>query len=137
MDRTDKKILALLTQNARISAAEIGRHISLSRTSVQERITRLETQGVITGYHAQLAADPVVRAILSVKIADRPCDKALTWLAELEGVQEVQSLSGDIDAIVSCALPDLEALSQLNDRVGASPLISEVRSHVVLRQIRA
>lgn len=138
MDQTDKRILALLERNARISAAEIGRQLGLSRTAVQGRITKLESSGVIIGYHARISNvhGCLIRAVLFVKIAVRPCERALKWLARLEGVQEVTSLSGDIDAIVRCTVPDVNALTALNDKIGASDLITSSSSNVVLRQIR-
>jgi len=138
VDRTDKRILAVLEGNARTSAAEIGRQIGLSRTAVQDRISRLETSGVIVGYAAQVSdtgADPV-RAVLFVRIAGRPCDPALNWLASLEGVQEVMSLSGETDALVRCSVPDAGALTRLNDQIGDNPLIAASHSQIVLRTIR-
>jgi DNA-binding Lrp family transcriptional regulator len=138
LDQTDKHILAVLEHNARISAAEIGRRIGLSRTAVQDRLTRLETSGVITGYHAHIAPewDGLVRAVLFVTIAERPCDRALTWLRGLPGVQEVLSLSGDTDALVRCALPDAARLAALNDTVGSSPLIASSTSNLILKTLR-
>jgi len=138
MDQTDKRILAILEGNARTSAAEIGRQLGLSRTAVQGRITKLEGSGAIVGYHARISNvhGCLIRAVLFVKITVRPCDQALNWLASLEGVQEVISLSGDLDAIVRCAVPDVNALTALNDKIGASDLITSASSNVVLRRIR-
>lgn len=138
MDQTDKRITAILESNARTSAASIGRQIGLSRTAVQDRITRLEADGAIVGYHAQLAVpdESFLRALLFVKIAIRPCEDALNWLASLQGVQEVVSLSGDIDAVVRCAVPHAGALGNLNDKIGRSKFITSSHSNVVLRLIR-
>ena len=137
MDKTDKRILAILERNGRISAAELGRQIGLSRTAVQDRMTRLEAEGTIISYGARIAStqNELIRAILFVTISVRPCDEALNWLAQQEGVQEVLSLSGKIDAIVKCAVPDVESLSRLNDRIGANKLISSSNSNIILRQI--
>ncbi|WP_321446868.1 Lrp/AsnC family transcriptional regulator [uncultured Cohaesibacter sp.] len=137
MDKTDKRILAILERNGRISAAELGRQIGLSRTAVQDRMTRLEAEGTIISYGARIASthNELIRAILFVTISVRPCDEALNWLAQQEGVQEVLSLSGEIDAIVKCAVPDVESLSRLNDRIGANKLISSSNSNIILRQI--
>jgi len=138
LDQTDKRILAILERNARTSVAEIGRQIGLSRTAVQDRISKLETNGVISGYHAQIvnAQNDLTRAVLFVKIAARPCDPALNWMLSLEGVQEVLSLSGDLDALVRCTVANVAALTALNDRIGASDLIASSHSNVVLRVIQ-
>ena len=138
MDQTDRRILAVLEGNARTSAAEIGRQIGLSRTAVQDRLSKLEASGVISGYHVQVAEarDSMIRAILFVKISGRPCDPALKWMASLEGVLEVISLSGELDAIVRCAVPDIGTLTALNDKIGANDLIANSKSSVVLRVFR-
>lgn len=138
MDKTDRRILAVLESNARTSAAEIGRQIGLSRTAVQDRMSKLQADGVIAGYrvHVSDAQDDLIRAMLFVKIAVRPCDRALNWMVSLEGVREVASLSGDVDAIVSCTVPDVGALTALNDKIGASDLITSSTSNLVLRVAR-
>lgn len=130
--------MAVLESNARTSAAEIGRQIGLSRTAVQDRLSKLETSGVISGYFVQLAETQgdLIRAVLFVKISVRPCDPALNWMVSLEGVQEVISLSGELDALVRCAVPDVSALTALNDKIGASDLIASSSSSVVLRTAR-
>jgi len=130
--------LAVLEGNARTSATEIGRQIGLSRTAIQARLSRLETSGVIHGYSVQVAQsqDDLVRAVLFVKIAARPCAPALNWMASLEGVQEVISLSGDLDALVRCAVPDAAALTALNDKIGASDFVASSSSSLVLRVVR-
>lgn len=137
MDQVDKRILGILEGNARTSAAEIGRQIGLSRTAVQDRLTKLEQRGIILGYHAKISetGGSLIRAALFVQIAVRPCETALTWIASLDGVQEVLSLSGDVDAIVRCAVPDVAKLTQLNDRIGSSELISHSRSQIILQTL--
>ncbi len=138
MDRTDKRILALLEQNARISTAELGRQIGLSRTAVQDRITKLEASGNIIGYHAEISysqSEPI-RTLLFVKIAVHPSDKVLNWLVGLEGVQEVICISGEIDAIVKCCVPNTAAMIDLNDKIGSSDLVTSSSISLVLKQIR-
>jgi len=136
-DRTDKRILALLEKNARMTAAAIGREIGLSRTAVQDRITRMEAEGVIEGYRvvASDRATPLVKALIFVKIAERPCDRALRWLISLEGVTEVHSLAGELDAVVTAVVPSASELSELNDRIGQSDLFSSAHSQVILRTL--
>lgn len=136
MDRTNKRILALLDQNARMSFTALGREIGLSRTAVQDRVTKLETDGIINGYNTNFSMNKVglIRAILFIKISVRPCDQALDWLASLEGVHEVLSLSGEIDAVAKCVVATTADLADLNDKIGASDLIAGTTSHLVLTQ---
>lgn len=66
-DKTDKRIPALLERNARASSTAIGREIGLSRTAVQDRITRMEAGGIIQGYHvvSSQEAAGLVKALIS------------------------------------------------------------------------
>jgi len=116
IDRTNRRILALLKKDGRMSAAAIGRAISLSRPAVQERITAMERAGIIKGYHANIEeAAGLVHAVLFVQIAERPCDKALQWLMSLPGATSVLSLAGEIDAVISVSIPSMADLSAFND----------------------
>ena len=136
-DRTDKRILALLEKNARMTAAAIGREIGLSRTAVQDRISRMEADGTIQGYRV-VATDNsagLVRALIFVTIAERPCDKALRWLVSLDGVISVHSLAGELDAVATVIVPSVAELSSLNDRIGKSALIARAHSQVILRTL--
>jgi Lrp/AsnC family leucine-responsive transcriptional regulator len=117
-----------------MSFSALGREIGLSRTAIQDRVTKLETAGVITGYFTDYSFDRsgLISAMLFIKISIRPCDQALDWLASLEGVQEVQSLSGDIDAVARCLVRTPRNLTELNDKIGASNLIESSTSSIVL-----
>jgi len=54
MDATDRHILEALQNDARVSYAELGRRVGLTPPAVAERVRRLETSGIISGYHAQV-----------------------------------------------------------------------------------
>lgn len=55
MDRLDWKILAALESDGRMSFGALGEHVGLSKTPCWTRVQRLETEGVITGYHATIS----------------------------------------------------------------------------------
>ncbi|NIK69203.1 MULTISPECIES: Lrp/AsnC family transcriptional regulator [unclassified Paenibacillus] len=55
MDQIDHKILSILHDNARITISEMSRIIAMSQPAVTERLRKLEEQGVITGYRAELS----------------------------------------------------------------------------------
>lgn len=136
LDRINKRILALLQRDARLPVTAIGKEVGLSRPAVQDRIAALEEAGIIQGYHAAISDGGVlIRALLFVTIAERPCDNALRWLSSLEGVTSVVSLAGEIDAVVSVMALNAGELSALGDTVLASPLIASLETRIVLRQI--
>lgn len=116
-----------------MSATAIGREIGLSRPAVQERISRMERDGVIQRYRVETSpGGEIVRARLFITIAERPCDRALRWLASLEGVAAVVSMAGDVDAIAEVVVPTPADLSRLNDTITRSDLIASSVSRVVL-----
>lgn len=74
MDAIDQQLLALLRENARAPTAELARRLSLSRTTVQSRIERLERGGVILGYSVRTGAvhsTAQVRALVMIVAAPR------------------------------------------------------------------
>lgn len=57
IDDTDRAIIKLLVENARLSYSEIGEKVGLSRVAVKNRIKAIEKEGIIKGYHAEI--DPL------------------------------------------------------------------------------
>ena len=82
LDDTNRRLLAELQQDARLSMAELGRRVGLSAPAVAERVQRLEGQGIIRGYRA--VVDPVsVGYTLSAFIRIRPAPRQLHKVSEL------------------------------------------------------
>jgi Lrp/AsnC family transcriptional regulator, leucine-responsive regulatory protein len=65
MDEIDRKILALLQENARLSNAELSQKVGLTLSSVHERVKKLERRGVLTGYIARVDPDKLGKALLA------------------------------------------------------------------------
>jgi Lrp/AsnC family leucine-responsive transcriptional regulator len=82
LDGPNLALLRLLQQDARLSLAELGRRVGLSAPAVTERLARLEQQGVIRGYHAELNPE-ALGFPLSVVIRIRPAPRQLHKIAEL------------------------------------------------------
>jgi Lrp/AsnC family leucine-responsive transcriptional regulator len=82
LDDANLRLLAELQQDARLSFAELGRRVGLSSPAVAERLTRLEEDGVIQGYRAEV--DPRALGLtLGVVIRIRPAPRELHKVAEL------------------------------------------------------
>ena len=91
LDDTDRRLISLLRANARMPTAALGRHLGLSRSAVQERLKRLERDGVITGYTIVLgetAEHPGVSAHVLLTLDPKFQDRAM---AALKGLPEVSS----------------------------------------------
>lgn len=104
LDLTDHRILSVLTENCRLSTRAIARHIGMSPSAVQERVSRLEAKGVVTGYHA--AVDPEalglgLYAIVGVQLRQGPgVSEMIEKIMEIPKVELVHNVTGRWDLLV-------------------------------------
>jgi Lrp/AsnC family leucine-responsive transcriptional regulator len=135
LDAADRRLIALLSANARRSTTALAQEVGLSRTAVQGRLARLERNRVILGYVALLgpaAPTPAIRALVSVGIARRPCAPVLDRFRSWPEVAACWSLTGPTDAILMIETESVEALSRLTDRLAAVPGVGRVEAAMVL-----
>jgi Lrp/AsnC family leucine-responsive transcriptional regulator len=119
LDETDRRIIGELTMDGRVSFAELGRRVNLSPPSVAERVQRLERQGVITGYRAELdpkALGYPLTAIVRVKPAPGQLARIPELAAEIPQVGECHRITGEDCFYVKLHLRTVEELSELLDR---------------------
>lgn len=65
LDDIDRRILALVQEDDRLALAELGKQVGLAASSVNDRIRRLQERGVIQGFHARVAAEPLGLELLA------------------------------------------------------------------------
>ena len=136
-DAIDRKLLALLQADARASFTALARDAGLSRTAIQERMARLERDGVILGYTVRLAEQPkarVIRAMLSLRIRTRPCAVVLDRFRTWPEIVACYSLAGPVDAMLLVETPDAPGLSRLVDRLSAVPGVGEIETATILAE---
>ncbi|MEA2442186.1 MAG: Lrp/AsnC family transcriptional regulator, leucine-responsive regulatory protein [Thermoleophilaceae bacterium] len=121
-DATNLKLLAELQEDARLSLAELGRRVGLSSPAVADRLKRLEDEGVIAGYRA----DVNPRALgfsLGVVIRIRPAPRQLAAVAQLARdtpeVLECHRVTGDDCYVMTAYVRDVEHLEQVIDQFAA------------------
>ena len=119
LDPTNRLLIAELQQNGRLSVAELGRRVGLSSPAVAERLSRLEANGTITGYRAEV--DP--RAIglsLSAIIRVRPSPGQIGNVAdtarETPEVVECHRVTGEDCYVMRAHLRDVLHLEEVIDR---------------------
>ena len=119
-DETDRALIALFQENARLPVATLARRLGLARTTVQARLERLENTGVIAGYSVRLSqsARPALRATALVSIEPRSGPAVLARLKSLPQVRRVHTTSGRFDLIVMIEANTTEALDETLDRIG-------------------
>ncbi len=135
LDDKDLKLLDLLRADARLSLKALAAKVGIARSSLRERMARLEAEGVIRGYRADIAAPtPGVSAYLFVRLKRTP---ALDLIGVLQDVPEVRgcaSLTGDIDLLLEIAADTTERVNAVRDRVAAHPAVADVTTSIVLNR---
>jgi Lrp/AsnC family leucine-responsive transcriptional regulator len=122
LDATNLGLLGELQADARLSLAELGRRVGLSSPAVAERVTRLEREGVILGYHAEL--DPRALGLqLSAIIRARPSPTQLRQVALLAQrtpeVVDCRRVTGEDCYTMTVHVRSVEHLEEIIDRFAA------------------
>ena len=135
MDETNRKIVALLAGDGRLSFTELAKHTGLSVSAVQQRVRRLEEGGVIRGYSALInpsAAGLPLTAFVSIKPFDPAApDDAPDRLAHLGAIEACHSVAGEENYILKVRVASPSALEDLLQEIRAAAGVS-TRTTIVL-----
>lgn len=121
MDDLDRNILGLLGGDARMSVATLARRLKVARSTIQARLERLETTGVIAGYTVKLgeaARQGRIRATVLLMIEPRAQANILTRLRALPEVERIHTTSGRVDLLLQLAAPSTTQLDIVLDQIG-------------------
>ena len=119
LDETDRRIVKELSNDGRVSFAELGRRVNLSPPTVAERVQRLERQGVITGYRAEIdprALGYPLEAIVRVKPAPGQLARVPELAATIPQVGECHRITGEDCFFMRLHLRSIDELSELLDQ---------------------
>lgn len=122
MDDLDRNIIGLLSADARVSVATLSRRLKVARSTIQARLERLETSGVIAGYTLKLgeaAREGRLRASVLLTIEPRSQAAVLTRLRSIAEIERVFTTSGRFDFLVQVACPNTQVLDSVLDQIGA------------------
>ena len=122
MDDLDRSVLSLLGADARMSVATLARRLKVARSTIQARLERLETGGVIAGYTLKLgeaARQGRLRASVLLTIEPRAQAGILSRLKSIAEVERVFTTSGRFDLLMQVAAPNTQVLDQVLDQIGA------------------
>lgn len=141
LDPIGRKILNLLQENARLSFAEIGRSAGLSSPAIAERVRRLEEEGIISGYHADVTLKEIGRPLLAfirMQVTTEKYQRFIAFSKKSSEVLECHHLSGGDSFILKVAVASVSELEQLisglsvyGSTMTSIVLSSVVRKHVV------
>jgi len=122
MDDLDRTILGLLGADARMSVATLARRLKVARSTLQARLERLESTGVIAGYTLKLGEEAKagrIRASVLLTIEPRAQPAILTRLKSIAEIERAFTTSGRFDLLLQIAAPNTQVLDQVLDQIGA------------------
>ena len=128
MEKLDRRILALLARDGRMSYTDIGKETGLSTSAAQQRVRRLEQRGVIKGYHARMDAEQLgllVTAFVAIKPFDpsQP-DDAPERLRHIEEIISCYSVAGDASYLLKVQVPSMGHLESLLAKIRSDGKVS-------------
>jgi DNA-binding Lrp family transcriptional regulator len=131
----DEELLALLKANSREPVASLARKLGLSRTTVQDRLRRLEEAGVIAAYTLRLSREMDqggMRAFVTLAVEPRRQVEVGKHLARFPQIETLHTVSGKFDLIALVRTASSEAMDRLIDELGQISGITRIETSVIL-----
>lgn len=144
LDKIDKSILRILQQDGRISNIDLSKKVGLSASPCLERVRRLEEQGYILGYQANVCPKKLGAAMLVfVEITlDRTSSDVFSEFSSAvqkqPNIQECHLVSGNFDFLLKTRVADMSSYRKLlGDTLLALPSVSASRTYVVMEEVKS
>jgi DNA-binding Lrp family transcriptional regulator len=142
MDSIDRKIIAELQQDGRLTITELAARVGLSVSPCHRRLRELERNGTISGYRAVIDAAAVgltFEALLFVTMRQEDRDTLLSFehaVAQIPNVVQAQRLFGDPDYLLRILTTDLGAYQRLeDDQLATLPGVQRLTSTLVMKRV--
>ena len=135
MDTTDRRLLSMLRDNARVSVASMAKSLGVAHGTVQNRLARLEADGVIAGYTVRLKLqdeDQGVRALMTVAVEGNRTDEVLRALKGDPAVCALHTTNGRWDIVAELRTESLEAVDRVLGRIRQIDGISNTETSLLL-----
>ncbi len=143
MDAIDRKILAVLQDNAALSVADIGQRVGLSSTPCWKRIQRLEADGVIVKRVALIDQDRIglgISVFVSIETGDHSqewLDRFAKTITAMPEVMEFYRMAGDVDYMLRVVVPDIAGYDAFYKRLIATVPLKNVTSRFAMEKIKS
>jgi Lrp/AsnC family leucine-responsive transcriptional regulator len=140
LDDIDRTMLRELAVDGRQTVRALARTVGLSEPSVRDRLQRLERDGVITGYHAELApasVDAGTAAFVALRFdpSQEAKNKVNAALREEPCVLEAHEVAGEDCYLLKIRVASTEALADALDRIRSIPSVHSTSTTIVLRTV--
>jgi DNA-binding Lrp family transcriptional regulator len=137
VDATDARLLLALAEDPRASVMALSQRLGLARNTVQARLTRLESAGVLATFDRRIRPEALgyrLSAYITVQVVQRSLADVADALARIPEVLEVTGLSGVADLLVEVAAVDADDLWRITEQVLAIPGVQRTDTALALRR---
>ncbi len=131
----DEELLAILQVNARASVSDIARATGVSRTAIQNRLNKLESNNVIKAYSVVLGNEytsGLISANVSLKVNPNLRKTICVALRKVHQISRIYSISGEYDLLVNIQASTLEKLSEVLNMVCSTEGVERTNSSIIL-----
>jgi DNA-binding Lrp family transcriptional regulator len=131
----DEELLGLLRLNAREPVAALARKLGLSRTTVQDRLRRLEQTGTISGYAVKLGSEVKgtgLSAMISLGVEPKKQPEVARAVSRIPQVETLYAVSGKFDYVALVRTSTAEAIDNLIDQMTQLSGVTDVETSVIL-----
>jgi DNA-binding Lrp family transcriptional regulator len=135
IDMLDARLIATLRRNPRVGLLEVARQLGIARGTVQARLAKLESTGVITGHGPEVdprALGYPISAVVLIELAQGQLTEAVKVLEPIPEILEADGVSGPQDLICRVVARDTEHLQQVVNDLLRTPAIRRCTSYIVL-----
>jgi Lrp/AsnC family transcriptional regulator len=143
MDAIDRKILAVVQEDASLSVAEIGQRVGLSSTPCWKRLQRLETDGVITRRVALIDPEKIglgITVFVSIETGDHSQEWLRRFAEVVSGMPEVMEfyrMAGDVDYMLRVVVQDMQSYDMFYKKLIATVPLKNVTSRFAMERIKS
>ncbi|MBE9539942.1 MAG: Lrp/AsnC family transcriptional regulator [Proteobacteria bacterium] len=135
LDKVDQQLLALLASNSRASTSALARTLGVSRSTVQDRINRLERRKIIAGYtirYHDSFSGRQLNAHVMIQVNPKQSQKIVEALSHMGAVKTVQTVSGIYDMVTTVTAATTQEMDVVLDDIGALPGVEKTTTSIVL-----
>ena len=134
MTAKDDELVGLLRLNAREPVASLARKLGLSRTTVQDRLKRLEDNGTIAGYSVKLGAHAAggIAGLITLGVEPKRQIEVAKLVGRYPEVETLFTISGKYDMVANVRTKTSEDMDDLIDKIGMLPGVTEIETAVIL-----
>ena len=143
MDTIDRKILAVVQEDASLSVAEIGQRVGLSSTPCWKRLQRLEADGVIMRRVALIDPEKIglgITVFVSIETGDHSQDwlkRFAETVSSMPEVMEFYRMAGDVDYMLRVVVHDMQSYDGFYKKLIATVPLKNVTSRFAMERIKS